>query len=222
MTEAERNGARTGRIVDASTTLFSPVGFTPDTLAEAREKKALGGQVIIVFGASPTGIGGAIAYEVALQGASVVTVSRNKADNTAAEEFAASLTEQTGTKAKWMPADITEKDAADKVIANVVNEFGRVDGVVIASGIRDDFYFIGMSRDRFMRVFDTNFIGPYFAIQAAFNQMRRQKPPSGRIVAIGSEAGEKGSPGQTNYAAAKAALAITIASIELETEWKYK
>ena len=217
----EQTGERHIPTTDTAATFAPSIGFTPDTLAEARERKALAGQTVIVFGASPTGIGGAAAHEAALQGANVVTVSRSREDNSTAEGFAASLAEQTGVQAKWIPADITEKGAASGVIKDVAKEFGKVDVVIIASGKRDDFPFIAMSDERMDSVMDANFFGPYHAMQAAFNQMRRQKPPYGRIVVIGSEA-SKGSPGQTNYAASKGALASSVASIELETQTMYK
>ncbi len=218
---AEHAGGRPRPATDIAAAFTPPIGFTPDALAEAREQKALRGQTIIVFGASPTGIGGAAAYEAALQGANVITVSRKREDNSEAEGFVVSLAEQTGVQAKWIPADITKPGAAAGVIRDVVREFGKVDAVVIASGERDDFPFIAMSDERMRRIMEANFFGPYFAMQAAFNQMRRQKPPHGRIVVIGSEA-SKGSPGQTNYAASKGALASAVASIELEMKTMYR
>lgn len=206
---------------DNAAAFTPPVGFTPDSLAEARERKALAGQTIIVFGVSPTGIGGAVAIEAAMQGANVVTVSRDKGDNSIAEGFAAGIAERTGANVQWKPADVKEKGAAAGVIKDAAREYGRVDGVVVASGERDDYPFIAMSRERMEKIMEANFYAPFDTMQAAFNQMRRQKPPYGRITVIGSEA-SKGSPGQTNYAASKGALESAVASIALEIETLYK
>ncbi|OGH19419.1 MAG: hypothetical protein A3F31_03455 [Candidatus Levybacteria bacterium RIFCSPHIGHO2_12_FULL_38_12] len=89
------------------------------------------GQVAIVIGASPDGIGGASARQLSLLGATVVTSSRNKGEESqqAANAFAAKLKEETGSEVNWIPTDVTDENSVKALIDETIQRFGRIDTV---------------------------------------------------------------------------------------------
>lgn len=89
----------------------------------------LQGKAVVITG-SGRGIGAACAMGAAMQGASVVV---NDVDADVAEESAAAIRDAGGT-AIACPADITDWDAAGRLIATCIDRFGRIDGLVNNAG----------------------------------------------------------------------------------------
>lgn len=89
----------------------------------------LEGKAIVITG-SGRGIGAACAMGAAMQGASVVV---NDVDADVAEESAAAIRAAGGT-AIACPADITDWDAAGRLVAACIDGFGRIDGLVNNAG----------------------------------------------------------------------------------------
>jgi len=81
---------------------------------------------------------------------------------------------------------------------------GRLDILVNNAGITEDNLILRMTKESWDRVLNTNVTGAFLLCQAAIKMMIRQR--SGRIVNITSVVGLMGNAGQSNYAAAKAAL----------------
>ena len=175
-----------------------------------RKEIDLTGQVAIVTGGS-RGIGRAIAERLGRSGANVVVNSRSDAT-----EVVANI-ESFGSKGLWVPGDILEEETQKKLIKETVDSFGRLDILINNVGKRYDGLLIRSTDEEFDEVIGINLKSPVSMTRLAVRQMLRQKPQGGNIVFIGSLA-DKGSPGQSLYSAAKAALVGFAKAIALEYE----
>ena len=158
------------------------------------------GRAAIVTGGS-RGIGRAIVKELAARGANVAfSYSRNKdlADQLVAEIEAA------GRRGVAFQADVTDADAAEKMVRAVKSELGSVDYLVNNAGITRDKLIMMMSEDDWDAVLDTNLKGVFNVTKPAVSVMVRQR--RGAILNIASISGVVGMAGQTNYSASKAGL----------------
>ncbi len=158
----------------------------------------LTGKVALVTGAS-RGIGRAIAGRLAQQGAIVVAAARG--DH--AHEVAAELSGG-GRRAEAVTLDVTDDQAVQRLPADIVERYGRLDIVISNAGITRDQLVIRMKRAEWDAVIATNLTAAFSLAQAAVRPMLRQR--GGRIIAVSSVVGQTGNPGQTNYAASKAGL----------------
>ncbi len=172
---------------------------------------ALPGRVAIVTGAS-RGIGRAIAFALARQGAAVVAVAReDHAAPTAAEIVAA------GGQAAAEAVDVTDAAAVAGLVDRTLARFGRVDILVNNAGIARDQLVLRMKPEEWDAVVATNLTAAFTCSQAVLRPMVRQR--GGRIISVASVVGQAGNAGQANYAASKAgligfskALALEVAS----------
>ncbi|MHB1535175.1 MAG: 3-oxoacyl-ACP reductase FabG [Acidimicrobiales bacterium] len=103
-----------------------------------------------------------------------------------------------------VPCDVTSTEEVDAAFARVEAELGPVEVLVSNAGINADMLLLQMPEDAFARVLDTNLTGAYRVAKRATAKMIRAR--RGRIVLISSVVALTGSPGQANYAAAKAGL----------------
>jgi 3-oxoacyl-[acyl-carrier protein] reductase len=101
-------------------------------------------------------------------------------------------------------ADITDSAAVDAAFTAVEAELGPVEVLVANAGITDDTLLLRMSEEQFTRVVDTNLTAAYRVAKRAAAKMLRAR--QGRMIFISSVVAVTGSPGQVNYAAAKAGL----------------
>lgn len=155
-------------------------------------------RVAIVTGAS-RGIGRAIALRLASAGLRVVCVARGtNADETA------SLIQARGLQAESHGVDVTDADAVDQLVADVLTRHGRIDVLVSNAGITRDQLMLRMKRADWDAVLATNLTASFTWCQAVLKPMVRQR--AGRIIAISSVVGQMGNAGQANYAASKAGL----------------
>src|SRR5256884_6178453 len=157
------------------------------------------GKVAVVTGSSG-GIGRAIAYEFAREGASVVINSRD-AERAGA---AAAAMERDGLQATAFAADIRDPVQARALASTAVERFGRLDAWVNNAGINVIKPALELEPDEWARVIDTNLSGCFYGAQAAARYMVPQK--SGVIIQIGSIIGEVGLPRRVPYTAAKHGL----------------
>ena len=160
----------------------------------------LEGKVAVVTGAS-RGIGKAIALKLASQGAKVV-INYNGSEEKAKEVQAQIETE--GGKAVIYQCDVSDYDACQTFIQDVVKTEGSLDILVNNAGITRDGLLMKMSEEDFDKVVDTNLKGAFHTIRFAARQMLKQR--SGRIINMASVVGVTGNAGQANYAASKAGV----------------
>jgi len=158
---------------------------------------ALTGKVAVVTGAGQ-GLGRAYAVALAQAGASVVV---NDLDKGAAEETAALA----GAGAVVVAGDVAERAVAETLVTRAVESFGRLDAMITNAGVLRDAVLWKMTDEDFDLVVRTHLRGTFMCARAAAVRMREQGQ-GGRIIVVGSPAGQYGNFGQTNYAAAKAGV----------------
>ncbi|MER6987850.1 4-hydroxyphenyl-beta-hydroxyacyl-CoA dehydrogenase [Saccharopolyspora hirsuta] len=160
----------------------------------------LSNKVAIVTG-SGRGLGLAYAKELARNGAAVVVndVDRATADAAVAEVVAA------GGRATAVAAPVGTAETAEKLVAAAVESFGRLDVLVTNAGILRDKVLWKMTDEDFDAVIDVHLRGTFTCVREAVLRLREQGE-GGRIICIGSPAGQRGNFGQTNYSAAKAGI----------------
>lgn len=157
------------------------------------------GKVAVVTGGS-RGIGRAIAFMLAAEGAKVMICSRRQE---AAEMVASEIRSVSGEGAA-VRADIARRSEVEGLIVGCVERFGRLDILVNNAAITKDALVLRMKDEDWDDVLDVNLKGAFFTTRAALRPMLKQQ--SGRIVNISSVVGMMGNPGQANYVAAKAGL----------------
>ena len=157
-------------------------------------------QVAVVTGAG-RGIGHAIAVRLANEGARVACVSRTEANaKTTADEINAMRADA----AKYYAVDVGDHAAVQKIGAQILQDFGKIDILINNAGMTRDGLAMRMSLEDWDSVINTNLRGAFSFTQAVLRAMVKRR--SGRIINISSVSGIMGNAGQTNYAASKAGL----------------
>ena len=181
------------------------------TAADAHSiESGLAGKVALVTGGG-RGIGRAIVELFAGDGVDVVFFYRANAD--AAREVVDAVA-AAGGRAEAMQVDVADAQAVARAVEQVIEARGRIDVLVNNAGVvRDNL--LGMLDEADIRaVLDTNVGGVFNVTRAVVPHMISRR--SGRIVNLGSVAGEKGGRGQTNYAASKGAIDAFTRSLAVE------
>ena len=105
---------------------------------------------------------------------------------------------------------VTDADLAARAVAEAVERFGGVHGLVNNAGITRPAMIEKMTPQQWQEVIDVHLTGTFYWLQAVGRHMvaraKAGDTSGGAIVNISSDAGRKGSIGQVNYAAAKAGM----------------
>lgn len=153
----------------------------------------------VVTGGS-TGIGKAIALELARQGRDVVV--NYFGDGESADEVKAQI-EQLGVKCRTVPGDVRVEEDTEALMEAAAT-LGGVEVLVNNAGITKDGLMVRMSEADFMKVINTNLLGTFLCSKAAAGYMMKAK--KGAIVNLSSVVGLAGNSAQANYAASKAGI----------------
>ena len=145
-------------------------------------------------------IGGAICHALADAGMAVIVHANT---NLARAEAVAAAIRERGGSARAVAFDVADGAATGAAIEALLAE-GRIDVLVNNAGIHDDAPMAGMSAAQWQRVIDVSLHGFFHVTRPLLLPMARGR--WGRIVSVSSVAAVLGNRGQTNYAAAKAAL----------------
>ncbi len=172
--------------------------------------KLLQGKTALVTGASK-GIGKSIALRYAEQGANVAFTYLSSVEQGLALE---TELQALGVKAKGYRSDASDFSQAEKLINDVVAEFGTLDILINNAGITQDTLLLRMSEEMWDKVIAVNLKSCFNTVKAATKQMMKQK--SGSIINMTSVVGLKGNAGQANYAASKAGIIGFTKSVALE------
>ncbi len=153
-------------------------------------------QIVLVTGGG-RGIGRACAQAFAESGAKVAIcdLSLEVVEQTASE---------LGSNVKGYAADVTDREAVDKLFKSIEQDFGTVNVLVNNAGINRDTLLMRMKDADWESVIQTNLNSAFYCCRAAARGMIKQR--WGRIVNMSSIIGLRGQGGQTNYAASKAGL----------------
>ncbi len=162
--------------------------------------KLLDGKVAIITGAS-RGIGKGIAALFVAQGAKVAFTYASSDDKARALEAELSAN---GGVAKGFKSDAADFDAAQKLVDQVVEEFGTVDILVNNAGITRDTLLMRMSEEQWDEVIRVNLKSIFNLSKAVIRPMLKSK--SGSVINMSSIVGVTGNAGQANYAASKAGI----------------
>jgi NAD(P)-dependent dehydrogenase (short-subunit alcohol dehydrogenase family) len=161
----------------------------------------LSGQVALVTGAS-RGIGKAIALAFAREGASLLLTARSAETLADVAHEASALDAQ--VRAIAFPADVTDEEQVEALFSRIRNEWGRLDLVINNAGAFDGGPLEELSLETWEKVISTNLRGPFLCTRGALRIMKPQE--SGRIINIGSIAGQRVRPGSAPYATSKHGL----------------
>lgn len=170
----------------------------------------LTGKVAVVTG-SGRGLGLAYSRALGAAGASVVV---NDVDRQAVDAAVESV-RSAGGRAFGVTAAVGDTATAEDLVSAAVGHFGRLDVLVTNAGILRDKVLWKMTDDDFDDVVRVHLRGTFTCARAAATRMRGQGE-GGRIIVIGSPAGQRGNFGQTNYAAAKAGIVAMARTWALE------
>ena len=168
--------------------------------------------VALVTGSS-RGIGRAVALALAQLANFDIVV--NYARNADAAEEVRRLILAMGRRAQAIQADISIAEDRERLVAQAILAFERIDLLVNNAGVAPDVRadVLEASEASFDRMIDINLKGPYFLTQAVANEMIRQGPPPSpirtpKIVTISSVSAYAASTNRGDYCVAKAGLAM--------------
>ncbi|MBF9034324.1 SDR family oxidoreductase [Rhodobacterales bacterium HKCCE2091] len=170
----------------------------------------ISGKVVVLTGAG-RGIGRAAALLLARSGARVVV---NDIDP---EVAGAVCDEIAGEGGEAVPAiaAIGSAEAADTCVDAALSAFGRMDAIVCNAGILRDRVLWNTTDEDFDAVVATHLRGTFTCARAAARHFRGAEQ-AGRIILVGSIAGQRGNFGQTAYSAAKAGIAAMARTWSME------
>src|SRR5687768_2175780 len=172
--------------------------------------KLLQGKNALITGASK-GIGRAIAIRFAEQGANVAFTYLSSIEQGKALEIELS---SKGIKAKGYKSDASDYAQAEKLINDVVADFGSLDILINNAGITMDNLLLRLNEESWDKVINVNLKSCFNTVKAVTKQMMKQR--GGSIINMTSVVGLKGNAGQANYAASKAGIIGFTKSVALE------
>jgi 3-oxoacyl-[acyl-carrier protein] reductase len=160
----------------------------------------LEGKTALITGAS-RGIGKAIAVRFAMEGSDIAIT--NIVDD---DEFKTTIKEieALGVKVKGYVSNAAKFDDSQRVINDIVKDFGKIDILINNAGITRDTLLMRMTEDQWDSVIAVNLKSVFNLTKAVLMTMIKQK--NGSIINMSSVVGVSGNAGQSNYSASKAGI----------------
>jgi 3-oxoacyl-[acyl-carrier protein] reductase len=157
-------------------------------------------QVAIVTGSAGGGIGQAIPFTLAREGATVIINGRNqeRINKVAGEIITA------GYQAIAVKADVSKSEEVNRMVKIVLDKYGKLDIMVNNAGIGKESLFHESSEEEWDLLIDVNLKGVLNCCRAVIEPMMNRL--SGKIVNIASYSGMYGTPDMAVYSAAKAGV----------------
>jgi SDR family mycofactocin-dependent oxidoreductase len=183
----------------------------------------LEGRVAFITGAA-RGQGRAHAVRLASEGADIIAIDICRPISetityplATSEELAETVrqVEATGRKVLAREVDIRDLEALQNVVADGVEQFGRLDIVVANAGILTWGRMFEMSEEQWDTVIDVNLNGTWRTIRAAVPAMI-EAGNGGSIIIVSSSAGLKATPGNGHYSASKHGLVALTNALAIE------
>lgn len=168
-------------------------------------------KVALVTG-SDSGIGRAIAIQLAAEGAAVVV---NYAHNEQKANEVRQIIEQQHGQCIVLQADVSQYQQAIGLVQQTVSHFGRLDIMVNNAGMEIHSPFLDVTEEQFDRVVGIDLKGAFFCAQAAAREMMQRKI-AGRIINISSVHEDLPMPQNVPYCCAKGGVRMLMRTICLE------
>ena len=112
--------------------------------------------------------------------------------------------EEKGVKCLAVKGDVSNFEACQEFIKEIIEEYGKIDVLVNNAGITKDTLLMRMKKEDFTDVIDINLVGTFNVTKNVISHMIKAR--SGKIINISSVVGIAGNAGQTNYSASKAGI----------------
>jgi NAD(P)-dependent dehydrogenase (short-subunit alcohol dehydrogenase family) len=170
----------------------------------------LTGRKALVTGAD-TGIGREIALEFARQGADIVLHYSHHKDGAAS---AAEQIKSMGRRAEIFGDDFDDLNQASALAKHANDTFGAINCLVNNAGVSFNRQFLKMESDHVRKLFNINFLSPYFITQAIVQNMLEHG--GGTICNLASIHGLQGAPEHSAYAATKGAIIAHTRALAVE------
>ena len=177
--------------------------------------RGLHGKVALVTGGS-SGLGEAIVYRFAEEGVNVAVGGRDAAKTQAVAAQAAERSRRHGHECEHavLLGDVSVVAECDRLVAETLERFGRLDILVNSAGIWIEKPTTEMSEEEYDRLMGVNLKGPYFMCKAALRHMTAAR--AGVIVNIASDSGIHGEPNAAAYSAAKAGVVMMTRAMAID------
>ena len=158
------------------------------------------GKVALITGAT-RGIGKQIALTLADGGYDIALNYRKEDENliNTKKEI-----EEKNVKCLAVKGDISNFEDTEKLVEEVIKEYGKIDVLVNNAGSTKDMLLVRMKKEDFESVIDVNLVGTFNVTKNVISYMMKAR--SGRIINISSVVGVAGNSGQTSYSASKAGI----------------
>lgn len=114
----------------------------------------------------------------------------------------------------FLSGDITKVRECQRLVAQVISNFGKIDALVNSAGIYIEKSIEDMDEAAYEQIMDSNIKGTYFMCQQAAIQMKKQN--SGAIINVSSDAGVNGNFCCSAYCASKGAVTVFSKALALE------
>ena len=150
---------------------------------------------IIVITGGAKGIGRGIAEVFAKEQAVAVIVGRKAADN----QQVVDMIIAGGGRAAQVEAELSNPESCETVVAKIIDQFGRIDGLVNNAGVNDGVSLEGGTYEGFMASLHKNLVHYYLMAHYALPELIKSR---GAIVNITSKTAETGQGNTSAYAAA--------------------
>ncbi|TCC91906.1 SDR family oxidoreductase [Pedobacter frigiditerrae] len=166
-------------------------------------------KVVVITGAS-SGIGKALAEELAKRGANVVLGARQYVTLC---EITAELEAKYAVKALAVQCDVSIESDCEMLVKQTLITFGKIDVLINNAGLSMRALFNDVDLSVLKNLMDVNFWGTVYCTKYALPEILKTK---GSVVAISSIAGYRGLPGRTGYSSSKFAMNGFMESLRTE------
>ena len=171
----------------------------------------LQGKVALVTGAG-RGIGRAIAERFATEGAHVAVNHLPRKEN---EEEARAVVDKLSVEGMTVAADVSQRGDVERMVAEVVQKFGRLDVAVCNAGIEIKKPFLEVTDEEWQKVIGVNLYGSFVVSQAVVREMVKQGG-GGKLVFISSVHEDIPFPDYTAYCASKGGVRMLMRNLAVE------
>lgn len=151
-----------------------------------------------------SGIGKAVAIQLARQGYNITIIARSKRTLKQAAEDIAIESKHGKEGVLVISCDVSDREKLQHCIENAVEHYGTPDVLLTSAGIAHPDYFDNLEADVFKKTMDINYLGTLYAIKSVFPYMKEKA--TGHIITVSSGAGLVGLFGYSAYSPSKFAI----------------